>query len=115
MVSLKENNTIQKFIASLLLLVLLIGQAPKSFFHEAIATHQDEITCLDHSTSTTCVHPQPFHCGFDKLVVTIPFLTAEAKTVIPFQNSYVLHNSSYHSSYFFQYSFPTKGRAPPVA
>jgi len=56
-----------------MLLLFLIGIAPKAYFHDLVADHQDTASCETHH-STATLHTQTFSCHFDDLVVHAPFL-----------------------------------------
>jgi hypothetical protein len=69
--ALAQKATIQKSTAVLLLLVFLTSIAPRAFFHDMVANHEDLPDCrqLHHST---VLHQQGFNCHFDDLVVSVP-------------------------------------------
>jgi len=80
---LPRHTIIRKCSASLLLLLFLIGTAPKAYFHDLVADHRDTASCETHH-STATLHTQTYSCHFDDLVVHAPFLLpAAVATQIP--------------------------------
>ena len=70
----KHTSSIRKIGAIFLLVVFSVSTAPKNFFHDVLAHHQDVVGSDHQETSTACVHAQHFHCLCDELVVTLPFV-----------------------------------------
>ena len=112
---LRQQTPIQKLIAFVLLVVFTISIAPKLYFHDVIAHHRDTVVCHHSENTSSCVHSQPFHCHFDDLVVTAPFLTEAGQfsflIAIKYLNKQPLFNPFYTSLSF----SPKAGRGPPVA
>jgi hypothetical protein len=111
---LTQKPTIQKILASLLLLVFSISFIPKSFFHDAIANHTDEATC-SYSADKLCIHQKGFSCSFNDLVVAGPY--------VPINNTFSLIQPFIHFTFkdwhnpllLQQQFFGTESRGPPVS
>ncbi len=69
----RKKPVIQKLIAAWLLMVFAMSAAPKAYFHDLLANHKDSPVCRQIHTSAA-VHPEGYHCHFDELVVSAPFL-----------------------------------------
>ncbi|MDQ6610192.1 MAG: hypothetical protein M3Y85_10270 [Bacteroidota bacterium] len=109
-----QKPTIQKILASFLLLLLSISITPKSFFHDLIADHKDGSYCNHPIDTSSHLHQQGFNCHFDDLVVTVPFLLIGSENPLLLNLKYVDKTTSYSSSYT-QYCFLQKvNRGPPV-
>ena len=107
-------SAIQKFLASILLLLFIISVAPKSYFHDLVAHHKDVSSCnLNHQT--TVLHKQEFNCQFVELVVSAPFvLNVEPGKV--FRNLYFENIlSSFTVTYFEPFLQHKENRGPPFA
>jgi hypothetical protein len=110
---LKQTTTIQKARAVFLILILLIGIAPKSFFHDIVAHHRDVSTCKEvHKTAV--FHQQGYNCHFDDLVVTTPFLFVSTQLVFKLFHFEKKQEAlySFHLPLFSQHK---ENRGPPTA
>lgn len=110
----KRKIIIRQINALLLLLLFIVGSAPKAYFHDLVADHRDAASCdIHHKTSV--LHKQSINCHCDDLVVSAPFMPAAAtSTVVPTPVQQVLFQPvpvSYHPS-IVQFR---EGRAPPAA
>jgi hypothetical protein len=54
--------------------VFALSATPKVVFHEILAEHTDGPVCHDRNPAETHFHQPAFHCAFDDLVVSSPFL-----------------------------------------
>lgn len=79
---LNKNQTIQKPIAALLLLIFSISAAPKAYFHDLIADHKDYSNCNDFHKNSV-LHKEGYNCHFDDLVASSPFIVQAEKTAVP--------------------------------
>ncbi|HVF80603.1 MAG TPA: hypothetical protein VM884_01645 [Flavisolibacter sp.] len=109
-----QKPTIQKTLASLLLVFFSISFIPKSFFHDAMADHTDAATC-NYSAEKLCVHQKGFSCSFNELVVTSPYdlLIATFSLVQPY--IYAANTGRYYSLRLQQQFFATESRGPPFS
>ena len=73
--TLNSIHSIQKRIALFLLVVFALSATPKAFFHDVLAKHSDGIVCTETDKSSPHFHHPAFHCSFDDLVVTSPFVS----------------------------------------
>ncbi|WP_121352326.1 hypothetical protein [Flavisolibacter nicotianae] len=71
---LNGNDRIRKKGGFFLLLVFALSITPRTFLHEAFAGHRDGIVCQHPGKNLPCFHRQAFHCSFNDLVVTAPYL-----------------------------------------
>jgi hypothetical protein len=65
---------IQQLTGFLLLLVFALSTAPKSYFHDLVADHHDEVISCDLAHKTSVLHKKAYHCDCDDLVVSTPFV-----------------------------------------
>ena len=72
--TLQKPGIIQKLVALLLLVVFTISFTPEHLFHDALATHTDQPVCPDEDKAIPHLHNPTFHCSFDDLVVSVPYL-----------------------------------------
>jgi hypothetical protein len=112
---LRQQRVIQKFIAFVLVVIFAISVTPKLYFHDAVAHHKDAISCDQFEPGFDCVHTQPFHCHFDDLVVTAPFVIENDPFFFLSFIDYADKQNAYRTSYS-QPPFSHKtSRGPPVA
>lgn len=101
-------------IALLLLFVFITGSAPKAFFHDLIADHNDIAACtIDHETDV--LHPHETNCDFNDLVVPAPYIFETG--IYKFQDSpdFNQYLSFIGIAYFFTYTKHKENRGPPIA
>jgi len=111
---LKPIATIQKVIACFLLVVFAISAAPKAYFHDAFANHQDTYQACTDKLKDAHFHPRGINCHFDQLVVSCLFHFAGESfnhLAIRFFNSNQPHQLAVHS---FQPVFSKVNRGPPA-
>lgn len=113
--NLKQNQAIQKILSAVLLLLFSISIIPKTFFHDAIAHHKDVAVCLHPQKDAACVHQHGFHCGFDDLVVTAPYLLLPAQTFLRAPQEYATFQTYFSTSFLQHYFFHAENRGPPQA
>jgi hypothetical protein len=110
---LNSTESKNKAIGFFFLVVFLLSITPKTYFHEALAHHKDGLVCKEQVEQGPCFHRQAYHCHFDDLVVSVPFVASVSCFVLkqPAQFAYslpffpVLHlTSSFRSM---------EGRGPP--
>ena len=111
---LKKTKAISKFIAVVLMLLLMLSITPKLFLHEILANHKDSTSCTDVTPGTPCIHKQGFNCEQSEVVVPNAYLVSEPQPEI-------LHHGLFVSIKFEFTSTLTKNvitlsheRAPPV-
>jgi hypothetical protein len=111
---LKQGQTIQKLIAGFLLLLFSISTAPKAYFHDILANHNDSSGCHQpHKKSA--FHVQGYNCHFDELVVTAPFVM-QADEPVHFIKFYTEQKPARYSISFFPVFLQHKeNRGPPAA
>lgn len=97
-----------------MLVVFSISIAPKSYFHDVLANHKDEVHCPHPEPVSNCIHPKAYHCHFTDLVVTVPFVLERIN--IDFDVPYSLSQEiSIYNSFFKPLRFFEKiGRGPPA-
>ncbi|MBB1286732.1 hypothetical protein HRH25_20295 [Flavisolibacter sp. BT320] len=110
----QKRGVIQKAIAVLLLVVFAITVTPGHLFHDALTTHTDEQVCRDQDKSLPHFHNPTYHCSFDELVITAPFLGDVFHPEVQ-QPSFEISQPVY----FLQFQFPstfryTESRGPPL-
>ena len=74
-----QIDTIRKWTACLLLVLFAVSITPKVIFHDVLAGHKDGLVCQDTDKSAPHLHKPAFHCSFDDLVVSSPYLLAELR------------------------------------
>jgi hypothetical protein len=75
--TLSKADSIQKKVALFLLVVFALSITPKVVFHEVLAEHKDSLLCQDKDKTAPHFHLPAFHCSFDDLVVTSPYLSID--------------------------------------
>ncbi|HZH66278.1 MAG TPA: hypothetical protein VEY10_15400 [Flavisolibacter sp.] len=109
-----QRPTIQKILASLLLVLFTISFIPKSFFHDAIANHTDEGTC-NFSAEKLCIHQKGFSCSFNDLVVSSPYVAFSSVFNLVEQLIPAPH-ASRHKNFALELRFlGTESRGPPLS
>jgi hypothetical protein len=111
---LKQQSVIQKWVASLLLVVFAISITPKTYFHEVIARHKDVSVCTHPPQAAHCIHKQGFNCPFDDLVVTAPFLLEKDNYSFDIIARYPNKSAVYKESFLAYALLQKNGRAPPA-
>jgi hypothetical protein len=109
---LKKGDTIQKCVAFFLLLLFSISIAPKAYFHTALANHKDAITC-HHAGFDHCLHQQGFHCHFDDLVVSSPFLHQQSISLQTIQRLFTKEDILFATAIAQRPIQHKEGRGPP--
>jgi hypothetical protein len=52
------------------LMVFTLGNMPRLFFHETLASHRDTVTNCNHAQKAMgCIHQVTYNCHYDNLVV----------------------------------------------
>jgi len=79
------------------MLVFVISIAPRAFFHDVVANHEDLPDCrqLHHST---VLHQQEFNCHFDDQVVSAPFVLLSDPAFIFTDFNFANNPTSFYSS-----------------
>lgn len=113
--SLNRTDTIRKKLAFLLLLVFALSTAPKILFHEALADHKDGLVCQDADKSVPHFHQPSFHCSFDDLVVSSPYISVELKGAPDELVFFLREPSGLTTSTFSSFLLQQESRGPPVA
>ena len=111
--SLTKKTIIQKILAGLLLVLFTISFIPKSYFHDAFADHTDSAGCNYAIGKSACVHQQGFHCSFNDLVVTAPYVAFSSGFNLVQSFIHVSYTSKYHIPILPEYFFAAESRGPP--
>jgi hypothetical protein len=112
---LKSRDSIRRHIAIFLLVVFALSASPKVFFHDAFSRHTDGPVCTDNDKTNQHFHLPAFHCSFDDLVVTAPFLTAAQFATGEQPVELIAFIPSHHSQQFLSPFLSIEGRGPPSA
>ncbi|HEU4902455.1 MAG TPA: hypothetical protein VFT06_06665, partial [Flavisolibacter sp.] len=95
--------------------VFALSTTPKTFFHEALAHHQDGAVCQHPDEKLPCFHRQTYHCAFDDLVVTAPYLATRAEAEVDCPIYFVLLVSLYQPDILPAHRLHKESRGPPAA
>jgi hypothetical protein len=109
---LNRRITIQKITGAFLLLIFTISIAPRSYFHDLVATHKDFSNC-DQLHKTTVLHTKSYHCHFDDLVVSAPFLQQAEQLFDFIQFHFPKQQANFYSCLFLSFSQHKENRGPP--
>ena len=99
----------------MLLVIFALGIAPKSVFHDALVHHRDGAVCQHPDKQDPCVHRQAFHCGFDDLVVTAPFVSLSHELAVRTPEFFPERSAFFHTVYISTNRLRKEGRGPPLA
>jgi hypothetical protein len=111
---LKQNKTIRRFIAFLLLVVFAISVAPKSYFHDALANHNDVGQICTDNLNSPHFHQSGINCHFDQLVISSLFHFS-AESFSDFSLSFL--STPHHrieTSYLLHALVAKENRGPPA-
>jgi hypothetical protein len=111
---LNSTDSIQKRLAFFLLVVFALSITPKTFFHEALAHHKDGAVCQHAGEKLPCFHRQAYHCAFDDLVVTAPYLATRAEAVVVCPVYFIPLVPLQQPDILAAYRLHTEGRGPPA-
>jgi hypothetical protein len=111
---LKKNKVISKFIAALLLLVLMLSITPKTFLHEVLADHKDAPSCNDSRLDGPCIHKLGYNCQQSDVVVPTVYLITETQEVTVHPDFCITEKFSYSASLTKKCVSLSHGRAPPA-
>ena len=71
----RYNQTIRKIFASILLVIFAFSITPQKNIHDFLAAHVDTTSNKAYKISTIeHLEPAGFHCSYDQLVATSPFV-----------------------------------------
>jgi hypothetical protein len=109
---LKRKTAIQKTLAIVIIMVFAVSIAPKAWFHDLVADHQDLPDCRQTHHSKV-LHHQGFNCHFDDVVVTAPFVATGEQPIVfivipPHKEETLTYTSPLQSL-----SQAKEGRGPP--
>jgi hypothetical protein len=106
---------IRKFNAAVLLLVFTISMLPKVYFHDAVADHEDKVSCRHLHEVRDCLSQKVLDCDTNTLVVTSSFLFAVPLMIVwrPLLNPAA--TATYSSSLIDNCFLRSEGRGPPQA
>jgi hypothetical protein len=108
---LESQFSIQRFLASVLLLVFAFSITPKKYLHDLVADHEDFYSC--YSGDETTVSTAGFNCHCDDLVVSTPFVkTVFESALSPAPVHKAFPSSTYHF-FFYSTSSAKDSRGPP--
>ncbi|MDQ3279591.1 MAG: hypothetical protein M3Q06_14795 [Bacteroidota bacterium] len=110
----RKSNLIQKAVAWFLMVVFTISVMPEHLFHDALATHTDQPVCRDEDKSVPHIHNPTFHCSFDELVVSVPYIDVASQPVINQPVPVETVPASFHSSALSTTFRYTESRGPPL-
>jgi hypothetical protein len=96
-----------------LMFVLLIGMAPKTWFHDLVARHKDVSSCREKHT-TTVLHNNSYHCHFNDLVVSVPFIKFSSPLQFSSPSGFVEYRTELYSIILTGYSQHPENRGPPA-
>ena len=111
----RENKTIQNFIALVLLLVFSISAMPQSFFHDLLAGHKDSPACHEPTSTETHLHQRTFECHFDNLVVNVPYFGTEPQLTEAVTNFFTAHLAGLVQDQLVHRATSFDSRGPPSA
>jgi hypothetical protein len=111
---LNSATTIQKKAAFFLLVVFALSITPKNVFHEALAHHKDGLVCQHPDKKLPCFHRQAYHCSFDDLVVSAPFLATHKESVAVCFCTFAPFTFFYQPSILPEAFLQTESRGPPA-
>ncbi|MCU7549568.1 hypothetical protein OCK74_10610 [Chitinophagaceae bacterium LB-8] len=112
---LNRKNTIQRFVALMLLVIFTISITPETYFHSVLAGHKDRQTCTDAPTTGIHFHQKQKECHFDQLVVTAPYLYQPVFITFSVTLLHPVHTNLYTYSYQKLHFASTVNRGPPQA
>lgn len=83
---LNKQLIIKQTIAAFLCCVFLLAITPKKILHDCLASHKDAVS---HSVNdgTTQLHKAVFHCHYDTVVVSSPFVSIPLDISLLFSSS----------------------------
>lgn len=96
-------------------MVFALSVTPKSLFHEALAHHKDGLVCQHPDKKLPCFHRQAYHCAFDDLVVTAPYLATEKVSGIGFIPIFAPYEFFYQPAILPEALVQTESRGPPAS
>lgn len=112
---LQTLSFIKKLWTVSLLVLCFAGSLPKSYFHDLVANHTDEVVCSHPDEQTDCVHPQGYHCGFTDLVVTAPYLPVTQTFALLKAPAYPVFTFAYACELLSNSLLSVESRGPPPA
>lgn len=99
-----------------MLLLFVVGTAPKIYLHDALANHKDGITVCTHAfPKAPCLHPRPVNCHVELLVVTAFYLFNAEPPLLHVQQQFRTINCLAASDYAFLRVDVNESRGPPPA
>src|SRR5690349_20129001 len=107
--NLKKRGNIQRPVAMVLMFVLLICMAPKTWFHDLVARHKDVSSCREKYT-TTVLHNNSYHCHFNDLVVSVPFIKFSFHLQLAAPSSFAENETEFYSFILTGYSHHPENR-----
>ena len=96
-------------------MVFALSITPKSVFHEALAHHKDGLVCQHPDKKLPCIHRQAYHCSFDDLVVSAPFLTTQKGCEVGFIRLFAPYEFFYQPALLPEALVQTESRGPPAS
>jgi hypothetical protein len=112
-VILRRKQSIRYSFAFFLLFVFALSATPKVVFHEALAAHRDGLVCQDRDKSETHLHQPAFHCCFDDLVVSSPYISFDLNAVASPLCYYFTPGESSVTYIFSSFFLHQEDRGPP--
>lgn len=111
----RQRIVIQKLLAAAMLLLFAVSAAPKVFFHELLANHQDVQYCEHPVKASACLHATGINCHFDSIVVNAPFLLQVVYAPQPPVMVFGVTSASFNSRLSCSFLVHKPGRAPPTS
>ncbi|HVG11525.1 MAG TPA: hypothetical protein VM843_00920 [Flavisolibacter sp.] len=108
----RRSTIIQKPLAVVALLLLLLSAAPKKFLHDLVANHQDFYSALPGDEPG--VSNTGFDCHIHDLVVSTPFLITNFSSSVATSAQYASHTATGYDFYFVHTSSTKDSRGPPA-
>ena len=105
---------IQQLTGFILLLVFALSTAPKSYFHDLVADHHDDVISCDLAHKTSVLHKKAYHCDCDDLVVSTPFVFQQEFFSVSSLKYFPVKQEFIHSAFAGEFPNRHDSRGPPV-
>ena len=105
---------IQQLTGFLLLLVFALSTAPKSYFHDLVADHHDDVISCDLAHKTSVLHKKTYHCDCDDLVVSTPFVFQQEFFSVSLLKYFPVKQEFIYSVFTAEFPNRHDSRGPPV-
>ena len=95
-------------------MVFALSAAPKVWFHALLTDHNDGPVCLDVDRSVAHFHQPAFHCSYDDLVVSSPFLSFDVAETPEHPQLYLQHTAGFPVEGVTAVFLHRESRGPPL-